>query len=160
MAQAGDIIPGLLPLRTPTDTVSDAGIDQRRNRLARVKPAPTENARASGARCERRAAWHLRWRGWKIVSRNWIGGGGEIDLVACRWTTLLIVEVRKRPTTRAALLSVDRAKLDRTLAAAQAFVHAHGLHRYRLRFDIIAYDQAGCILRSTDILHSLLPARF
>jgi len=124
-----------------------------------VKPAPPVDARTSGAHYERRAAWHLRWRGWKIVNRNWIGGGGEIDLVACRWTTLLIVEVRKRPTTRAALQSVDRAKLDRTLAAAQAFVHAHGLHRYRLRCDIIAYDQAGRILRSTDILHSLLPAR-
>lgn len=116
------------------------------------------DARIIGDRAERRAAWHLRLRGWRIVARNWIGGGGELDLIASRWATLLVVEVRKRPTTAAALRSVDRAKLDRTLAAANAYVRQHGLQRYRLRIDLIASDDRGRLLRSRDVLDGLLPA--
>jgi putative endonuclease len=109
-------------------------------------------ARDTGARAERRAAWHLRLRGWRIVARNWIGGGGELDLVASRWRTLLIVEVRRRAASFAALASVDRAKLDRTLAAARALVRAHGLQRYRLRVDVIALDSEGRLVRRRDVL--------
>ena len=77
---------------------------------------------------------------------------GELDLVASRWSTLLIVEVRQRAETAAALASVDRAKLDRTLSAAQALVRAHGLQRYHLRVDVIALDGRGRLLRLCDVL--------
>ncbi len=96
--------------------------------------------------------WHLRLRGWRIVARNWIGGGGELDIVASRWRTLLIVEVRQRADTAQALASVDRDKLDRTLAAAAALVRAHGLGRYRLRIDVIAIDGRGRLVRRRDVL--------
>jgi len=112
----------------------------------------TATARSVGAAAERRAAWHLRWRGWRIVARNWIGGGGELDIVASRWRTLLVVEVRHRAETAAALASVDRGKLDRTLAAAQALIGAHKLQRYRVRIDVIALDGHGRLLRRRDIL--------
>ena len=105
----------------------------------------------SGADAERRAARHLFWRGWRICARNWIGGGGELDLVCSRWRTLLIVEVRRRQTVDAAFLSVDRAKLDRTLAAADALVRAHGLRRYHLRVDVIAVDGRGKLHRRRDV---------
>ena len=108
--------------------------------------------RTDGRKAETRAAWHLRLRGWRIAARNWYGGGGELDLVASRWRTLLIVEVRRRVSGAEALASIDRAKLDRTLRAANALVRAHDLHAYRLRFDVIGVDARGRIHRRCDIM--------
>jgi Holliday junction resolvase-like predicted endonuclease len=75
-----------------------------------------------------------------------------LDLVASRWRTLLIVEVRQRADTAAALASVDRDKLDRTLAATQALIRMHGLQRYHLRLDVIAFDGKGRLVRRKDVL--------
>lgn len=109
-------------------------------------------ARDLGAAAERRAAWHLRLRGWRIVARNWIGGGGELDIVASRWRTLLVVEVRQRAGDGAAIRSVDREKLDRTLGAAKALIRQHRLQRYRLRIDVIGFDGKLGLVRSRDVL--------
>ena len=113
--------------------------------------------RNDGRQAETRAAWHLRLRGWRIAARNWYGGGGELDLVASRWRTLLIVEVRRRVSGAEALASIDRAKLERTMRAANALIRAHHLDGYRLRFDVIGVDFAGRIHRRRDILrHGVL----
>ena len=94
---------------------------------------------------------------WRIVARNWHGGGGELDIVASRWRTLLVVEVRHR-SAGAPLASIDRGKLERTLAAAHALVAAHGLQRYRLRIDVIGLDASGRLVHRCDVLHAALPA--
>ncbi len=120
-------------------------------RFQQTPPSPT--ARVVGDAAERRATRMLLLRGWRICARNWIGGGGELDIVASRWRTLLIVEVRQRATTAAAVASVDRAKLDRTVAAARALVRLHGLEQYRLRFDVIGFPDAGTAIWRRDILH-------
>lgn len=111
----------------------------------------------AGRRAERRIAWYLRRRCWRIVARNWEGGGGELDLVAVRWRTLLVVEVRYRERDGDALRSIDRAKLARTAAAARALVAQHGLHAYRLRVDLIGLDVRGRIVRSRDVLEQGRP---
>lgn len=110
-----------------------------------------------GQAAERRACRHLAWRGWRIVARNWIGGGGELDIVASRWRTLLVVEVRRRPQTAEAFASIDRAKLDRTLAVAQALIARFELQRYRLRLDLIGIDAAGRLVRRRDVLREGRP---
>lgn len=91
-------------------------------------------------------------RGWRICARNWIGGGGELDIVASRWRTLLIVEVRQRVSGAAAVASVDRAKLDRTVAAARALVRLHKLEQYRLRVDVIGFPPDGRAVWRQDVL--------
>jgi putative endonuclease len=113
--------------------------------------APSDR-HAAGAAAERRACRMLWLRGWRICARNWIGGGGELDIVASRWRTLLIVEVRQRASGAAAVASVDRAKLDRTLAAARALVRLHKLERYRLRFDVIGFPSGGRAVWRRDVL--------
>jgi len=105
-----------------------------------------------GRWAERRAERHLRWRGWRLCARNWIGGGGELDLVLSRWRTLLVVEVRARPTHDEAFASVDTPKLRRTVLAARALVRAQRLDRYRLRIDLIAVDAQGAIARRRDVV--------
>ncbi|MFW5828659.1 MAG: YraN family protein [Planctomycetota bacterium] len=116
-------------------------------------PVPSHPAQhlRRGQAAETRACRHLRLRGWRICARNWIGGPGELDIVASRWRTLLVVEVRSRISAERALDSIDRAKLDRILRTARTLVHAHGLHRYRLRVDIIAIDGEGRLLRKRDV---------
>ena len=107
---------------------------------------------ARGWQAERRAAWHLRWRGWRIIARNWRCSEGELDLVASRWSTLLIVEVRSRPTLDAAWASVDRDKLERTMATAQVLIRQHHLSQYQVRYDLIGIDAAGTLERRRDVL--------
>ena len=114
--------------------------------------SPHLHASRIGAAAERRAERMVMLRGWRICARNWIGGGGELDIVASRWQTLLIVEVRQRASGAAALASVDRAKLDRTIAAARSLIRTHGLERYRLRFDVIGFASNGSALWSRDVL--------
>ena len=111
-----------------------------------------DDIRREGALAEERACRHLRWRGWRIAARNWRGGGGELDVVASRWRTLLIVEVRRRLSGPEALASVDREKLDRTMAAAQALVRNFDLQGYHLRYDLIGIGQDGTLHRRCDIL--------
>ncbi len=111
-----------------------------------------DEIRRLGREAEERACRHLRWRGWRIAARNWIGGGGELDIVASRWRTLLVVEVRRRVSGRAALASIDRDKLTRTLAATRALIRTHDLARYRLQLDVIGLDAAHVLHRRRDIL--------
>jgi Holliday junction resolvase-like predicted endonuclease len=106
---------------------------------------------AVGRRAERQVELHLRLRGWRIAARNWIGGGGELDLVASRWRTLLVVEVRLRPTHAEALASIDDDKMARTRRAARALVRTFRLFRYRLRIDLFAIDAGGRMLRRRDV---------
>lgn len=111
--------------------------------------------RLIGARAERRVERWLRLRGWRICARNWVGGGGELDLVASRWRTLLIVEVRRRSDHDRAAASVDQAKIERTLRAARALVRAHALFRYRLRVDVFVVDAGGRIGRREDVVGAM-----
>lgn len=106
---------------------------------------------ALGREAETRACRHLILRGWRIVARNWIAAGGELDIVASRWRTLLVVEVRHRSDGRP-LASIDREKWRRIRRTALALVRTHHLQRYRLRFDVIGLDGDGRLERRRDVL--------
>ncbi len=111
----------------------------------------TDPRHQDGYRAESRVCWYLRRRGWRIVARNWHGGGGELDIVACRWRTLLVAEVRYRRRGKP-LLSIDRTKIEHLLRASRALVRAHHLQAYRLRLDLCGVDGRGRIVRHRDIL--------
>ena len=115
-------------------------------------PADQAHHLIRGRSAEERAWRWLRLRGWRLCARNWVGGGGELDIVASRWTTLLVVEVRARSSAERAWASIDRDKLKRTKQAALALINQHGLRRYRLRIDLIAVDTQGRISRKRDIV--------
>jgi putative endonuclease len=118
-----------------------------------IKHQPKKTtAQLVGAAAESRACWHLRLYGWRICARNWIGGGGELDIVASRWRTLLIVEVRQRSTLAAAMASIDEEKMARTMSAAQSLIRQHGLERYRVRFDAMGWDEHGHLRWTENIL--------
>lgn len=112
-------------------------------------PNSLTDPRQIGARAERAAERYLRWRGWRICARNWVGGGGELDIVASLWRTLLVVEVRHRPEHGQAAASIDAEKLARTRKATRALIRLHGLQDYRLRLDVFLYDAAERLERRT-----------
>ncbi len=109
-------------------------------------------AQITGAAAESRACWWLRWYGWRICARNWIGGGGELDIVASRWRTLLIVEVRLRTTLAMAMASIDEDKITKVMSATQSLIHQHGLERYHLRYDAMGWDEHGRLRWASDIM--------
>jgi len=91
---------------------------------------------------ERAAAKHLRRAGYKILARNYVVDGvGEIDIIAKRDGTTVIVEVKTRrqdtlkPGERPAD-AVTGEKRRRLLTAGAVYHGRHG-RGTRLRFDII-----------------------
>ena len=95
----------------------------------------------AGAAAERRAAWHYRLRGYRIVARNeWIGGY-ELDLVVRRGRRLVFVEVKAKSGDRfgAPEDMVGPEKQRRLRRAASAWLAAHPEHaELVVEFDVIA----------------------
>lgn len=96
---------------------------------------------AKGREGEDAAAAFLEGNGYRIVARNVRLPGGEIDAVCMERGTLVIVEVKRRDSTRfgSALSAVDRRKRAtlRRLAAEYAQIVAPSA---RIRFDVVALD--------------------
>lgn len=78
-----------------------------------------------GRRAEWLAACWLRLKFYRILARNFSGGGAEVDLIARRGDVLAFVEVKARPGRDEALLAVDARKAARISRAARVFVAAH-----------------------------------
>lgn len=95
---------------------------------------------AAGREAEGIAANYLRKRGLTVVTRNWRGGGGELDLVLLDGDTLVIAEVKRRPLAAAAVAAVDAAKARRIASATTAFLRAAELAPENVRFDIVTVD--------------------
>jgi putative endonuclease len=75
-----------------------------------------------GRRAEDAVARYLRRRGWRILARNWRGGGGELDLVARRGAVVAVVEVKRRADPAALAEPVRAAQAARLRRAAEAWL--------------------------------------
>ena len=93
---------------------------------------------------ERRALWHYRLRGYRILGTNVRAGRNELDLIVRRGRNLTFVEVKQRSGSGfgGAVGSVDAEKRRRVRRAAQVW-----LSRYpqsadvRIGFEVVAVDQ-------------------
>lgn len=96
----------------------------------------------TGKAGERAAERYLVRRGWTTVTRNWRGGGGEIDLVAHRRGILAVCEVKTRGNASALDEVLTAAQRDRIMQAASAFLARSPQFRSHLvRFDLIAVER-------------------
>ena len=88
---------------------------------------------------EDRAAAYLMARGYTIRDRNWRVGHKELDIVAQKNGTLIIIEVKARKSDRYgdAVDAVTDEKIHKLIQAANAYVHYHRID-LPVRFDIIA----------------------
>jgi putative endonuclease len=108
------------------------------------KPPPgsrPSNTRAIGTRAERRALWHYRLRGYRVLATNAWVGGYELDLVLRRGRTIVFCEVKSKggPGRGDPLEMVTPEKVRRLRQAAAAWLaaNADGLD-CELRFDVAA----------------------
>jgi putative endonuclease len=97
-----------------------------------------------GHGAERRAAWWLRLKGYRVLAINWRSLAGEIDLIARRGGTLAFVEVKQRIDSEAATLSLAPQQRARLARAASLFVAQRPrLASLTLRFDLMAFGRMG-----------------
>jgi putative endonuclease len=85
------------------------------------------STRAAGAALERRAAWHYRLRGFRVLARNAWAGGNEVDLVLRRGRRIVFVEVKGKAGDRFGPPSemVGAEKRRRLRRAAEAWLAAN-----------------------------------
>ena len=97
-----------------------------------------------GSSAERRAAWHYRLRGYRVLDVNAWAGGNELDLVVRRGRQLVFVEVKAKGGDRfgdpAEMVGPEKQR--RLRWAAEAWLAQHpeqdGLDG---RFDVVAVSR-------------------
>ena len=92
---------------------------------------------------ERRALWHYRLRGYRILGENVRAGRNELDLIVRRGSTLLFVEVKRRngPGFGGALGAVDAEKRRRVRRAARVWLTRNPQRRHvRIGFEVVAIE--------------------
>jgi putative endonuclease len=122
----------VLPASAPSERASHPGDEQHS-----AKPS----TRTVGTRAERRALWHFRLRGYRILATNAWAGGYELDLVVRRGRTVVFCEVKSKggPGLGDPLEMVTAEKARRIARAAETWLAAHPeLSRCEVRFDVVA----------------------
>ena len=116
--------------------------------------------RLTGNFGEDAAAKMLKKKGYKIVARNQVEIGNEIDIIASDSEFLSFVEVKTRrfgvenPSEPRPASSVTPEKQRRIIRAAKAYVAHHPTDK-KIRFDIVEvyYDGEGSKRRVREINH-------
>ena len=121
------------------------GAPSRRSAISAKKSSPGSqrpSTRAVGTRAERRALWHYRLRGYRILATNAWAGGYELDLVVSRVRTVVFCEVKAKGDGRIAATRwrwFTAEKKRRIARAAEAWLAAHPeLSGCEARFDVVA----------------------
>lgn len=99
------------------------------------------NNGAEGLLAEYEAGEYLEKEGYKIVGRNVnYPGKGELDIVAIKDGTFVIVEVKYRSSKEHGdpVESVTRTKVAKIIKATEMLIVERGYEDYDVRFDIIA----------------------
>ena len=93
-----------------------------------------------GLQGERAAQRYLRRKGYLILAQQHSNHYGEIDLIATRQRTVVIVEVKTRRSDQAGLPAeaVDDDKQARISKATLAYLKRHDLLQCKVRFDVIS----------------------
>jgi putative endonuclease len=91
-----------------------------------------------GRRGEWAALALLALKGHRILARNFVAPGGEIDLVVCRGKTVAFVEVKARPGVEEARVAIGEQKRRRVARAARAWLSQNRwANGYALRADAV-----------------------
>ncbi len=105
-----------------------------------MKRAPSDSRRAAETRGrdgERRAAWWLWLRGWKVLDRRVRTPAGEVDLVVRKGTLVAFVEVKTRATAAELDFAIDERRLSRVAAAAEYLMPRYAGPGDDIRVDVI-----------------------
>lgn len=105
------------------------------------RPSRATNARKAaekrGREGERRAAWWLWLRGWRILDRRVRTPAGEVDLVARKGSLVAFVEVKARASEAELDFAIDERRLARVAAAAEYLMPRYAGPGDDIRVDVI-----------------------
>jgi len=103
------------------------------------------NRRAIGNQGEDAACAYLKKQSWKVLDRNVIRRGGEIDIIAEKKGVYAFIEVKTRSSDRygTPAEAVDARKQRRIAMVAMQYAAEKGLLDARLRFDVIEVTPEG-----------------
>lgn len=88
---------------------------------------------------ERRAAWALRLKGYRIVAKRFKTKAGEVDLIARKGDLVALVEVKARPTLEEAMDAVTPTALRRIEAAGNIWLAKQADYaQLSTRIDLVA----------------------
>ncbi|MBX3566027.1 MAG: YraN family protein [Sphingomonas sp.] len=94
-------------------------------------------AELSGRDGERRAAWWLWLKGWRILDRRVRTPAGEVDLVARKGNLIAFVEVKTRATSADLDFAIDERRLSRVARAAEVLMPRYAGPNDDVRIDVI-----------------------
>ena len=94
-------------------------------------------AERKGREGERRAAFWLRAKGWRILAERVKTPRGEIDLIAKRGGGVAFVEVKWRRRKEYLDLAIDEYRLGRVAAAVECVAHDYATEGEDIRIDVI-----------------------
>ena len=118
--------------------MSGGARETARDRRQAAERRDRQAAQRRGRRAERRAAWWLRLKGYRILAQGFRAPVGEIDLVAKRGNVLAVVEVKARDSLDAARAAITPRQRERIARATLAFVQRHPvLRRLTVRYDAV-----------------------
>jgi putative endonuclease len=106
----------------------------KRPRRATSDRKAAENRGREG---ERRAAWWLWLRGWRILDRRVRTPAGEVDLVMRKGNLVAFVEVKTRATGLELDFAIDERRLRRVAAAAEFLMPRYAGPGDDIRVDVI-----------------------
>ena len=100
------------------------------------------NRKTLGALGEKRAAEFLRKRGYRILETNFRCREGELDIISRHKDCLVFVEVRTRSSADfgSPEESITRAKKEKLVAVALAYLQTHRNLPESWRFDVVAVE--------------------
>jgi putative endonuclease len=104
-------------------------------------PSPTQ---VRGSLHEQHAEGELIRLGYRIIDRNWRGGGGEIDRIAMDGEILAFIEIRSRRSSAfgSPLETVRSQKQKRVIRAAIAYLAALPPGKVPMaRFDVVSLTE-------------------
>lgn len=102
-------------------------------------------------------AAYLERRGCQVLTRNFRGRRGEIDLIVRDGTEIVFVEVKaRRAGARWSLYGVNDRKRRRIAAVAVEYVSRRGLLGVSMRFDVagVSLDTGGVPADVTYVRHA------
>lgn len=110
---------------------------------------------------EQLAADHLSAAGYLIRHRNWRSGRRELDIVAEKDGTLVVVEVKTRSGTTFGMPeeAVTAGKIRRIVSSADAYLRKFAVDM-PVRFDLITVVQEDGVPRLTHIEDAFYPPLF
>jgi putative endonuclease len=106
----------------------------KRPRRATSDRKAAENRGRAG---ERRAAWWLWLRGWRILDRRVRTPAGEVDLIVRKSNLVAFVEVKTRATGAELDFAIDERRLSRVAAAAEYLMPRYAGPGDDIRVDVI-----------------------